>query len=329
MSTPYVTLADIRTFYGSVRMAWPGWIPAGHVSLIVGPESAGKSYLAAYLAATFAGRLPTWPDGAQFDGVPGPVVLVDTEEMRGAYAERVVAPGVGDDDILALSTPDRSACYTPTLPRDLGLLEDLAAERKCSAVVVDSLSGGHALDENSAAMRTLLQGLVGLAGRLRVPVIAVHHTRKRSTMEPVRLSLNRVRGSSTITQFCRSVVAVYRIDEDNPEAPSRVESLKFSFGKPPEPFGFTITDDGMEFHEAPEEERPMTATDRAAEFLRVELRRRPQRYTELLQRGEAQGVSRWSMYQARDALGVVVVNGFWSLSTTRTPEQQESAELPK
>jgi len=311
------SLSAISRFYGNVRWAWPQWVPVGHVTLLVGPQVVGKSYLAANLAACFAGRVKTWPDGCTVDGwQPGPVVLADTEEMRGATVERLLAMGVRDGDVF-FPAPGGDLTYVPRLPDDVGLLAHLAEEHDCQGIIVDSLSGGHTLDENSAAMREVLQSLVALAGRLQIPVIAVHHARKRSTFEPVRLTLDRVRGSSTITQFCRSVIGVYRLVDD-PMAPSRVESLKSSFGKPPEPFGFTITDDGMVFGDAPEEEKPMTMTDRAVDSLEAQLRRQPQRYTELLPKAEAEGISKNTLYRARERLRVFTLDGIWGLPTSST-----------
>jgi len=183
----------------------------------------------------------------------------------------------------------------------------------CVAVIVDSLSGGHALDENSAAMRTLLQALVGLAGRLQVPVIGVHHARKRNDLEGAKLTLDRVRGSSTITQFARSVFGMYRL-KDSLTEPVRIEPLKSTFGKPPEPFGMTITDFGLSFHVAPREDKPPTTTDRCIEWLSEALERRPLKYSELLTRAEEEGgFTKNALWRARDKLGVYTVQGHWTL----------------
>jgi len=309
---PYVGLSAVRQFYGSVQWAWPGWVPRGHVTLLAGPQGTGKSYLLAYLIAVFAGRVAAWPDGTPYQGPTGPVVLVDTEQMRGAYAERLAPLGVQDTDVVCPS-PKGEPDYEPKLPQDLRLIEEVAKDLKASAVVIDSLSGAHTLDENSSAMRLLLQRIVGLAGSLQVPVIAVHHARKRSQFEAVKLTLDRIRGSSAISQFCRSVVGLYRLEENNLLAPVRVEMLKASFCKPPEPFGFTISDNGLEFHEAPEEERPMTAKDRACEFLQAELAREPQRYTDLVKKAAEHGIAERTLYRAREVLRVVTYNGWWSL----------------
>ncbi len=309
-----VGLGAVRSFYGSARWAWPSWVPIGHLTLFVGPQGAGKSFFMCHLIASFW-RGDPWPDGQPFEGQRGPVLLLDTEEMRGAYAERLAALGIGDGEAVLLPSPDGSPTYIPRLPRDLGMVEALAASQGCAAIIVDSLGGAHALDENSAAMRSLLQGLSATAAKLQIPVLLVHHLRKRSVLEDLAPTLDRIRGSSTISQYCRSVVALYRLEERDQTAPVRVESLKSSFCAPPEPFGFTIGERGLTFHDAPEEEGPQTAVDRAAEFLEAALEHHPEKFAVLLEKAEEQGISRATLYRAKERLNIVARDGFWGLPT--------------
>lgn len=307
-----VGLGAVRSFYGSVKWAWPSWVPAGHLTLFVGPQGSGKSFFMCHLIASLW-RGDPWPDGQPFDAPRGPVLLVDTEEMRGAYAERLAALGIEEDEALVIPSPDGSPTYIPRLPKDLPMVRELATLHKCAAIVVDSLGGAHALDENSAAMRSLLQGLSATATTLQMPVVLVHHLRKRSAIEDLAPTLDRIRGSSAISQYCRSVIALYRLDERDQTAPVKVESLKSSFCAPPEPFGFTIGEKGLTFHDAPEEDRPSTAIDRAVDFLRAALESRPEKFAVLCERAEEAGVSKNSLYRARERLGVVAKDGYWGL----------------
>jgi len=77
----------------------------------------------------------------------------------------------------------------------------------------------------------------------------------------------------------------------------RVESLKSSFAKPPEPLGFDITDNGLVFGPAPEAPKQETTLERACEFLKMELRKEPQRFTALLEKAEASGFSKNTLYR--------------------------------
>jgi len=197
---PFVSLSTVRSYYGAVRWAWPAWLPIGHVTLIAGPQGVGKSYLAAHLIAALTGHVESWPNGTSLADARGPVMLLDTEAMRGSYAERLAPYDVGDED-LVFPSPDGDPAYTPRLPDDMAMIEQIAGQLKAQAVILDSLSGGHSLDENGAEMRAILRPLVALAGRRQIAVLVVHHANKRSQFETARLTLDRVRGSSTISQF--------------------------------------------------------------------------------------------------------------------------------
>jgi len=307
-----VTLADIRRFFGNVTWLWPGHIPYGHVTLIVGETGIGKSWLSASLIASFLGVRP-WPDGTQSAG-EGNVLLLETEQMRGAYAERLAELGVPDDKVLLLPTPDGldvpNELYTPDLIADEGRIIAFCSRHNVGLIVVDSLSGGHDLDENSAQMRVVLQALARIAATLGIPVVVVHHTRKKSAFEAAKITLDRVRGSSAIVQYGRVVFGLWKPDGAGQAV--RVDCLKSNFAKPFESFGFVISD-GVAFVAAPEEERQPTAVDKAVEFLRAKLRKGPMSFNELLELAESEGISRTTLYRAKDVLNVVAAKGQWAL----------------
>ena len=314
-SKDFITMKEVHKFFGNVEWAWQSYIPIGHLTMLVGPQGVGKSYLAANLIAVLTGSVPKWPDGQEYIGDTGPVLLVETEEMRGEYCTRMKKLGVPDDMVLFPSNPSYNLpTYTVDLIQDLELVETLAREGNCVAIVVDSLSGSHFLDEKSDKMRHVLLGLVERAGALQLPVIVVHHTRKRGALEAEKVTLDRVRGSSTITQFCRSVIGMYRI-VDNQTTPVRVETVKSSFCPPPEPFGFTIGKDGLTFCEAPEEPKSRTAVDDAAEFLQRELAKKPMQYRILQQLAEEEGITKNTLYRAKNRIGIISETGVWRLPT--------------
>lgn len=174
--------------------------------------------------------------------------------------------------------------YVPDLLADIGRIEAFAKEHGVSLVVVDSLSGGHSLDENSSEVRAVLAALSRLAASLGVAVIVVHHARKKGALESPRMTLDRVRGSSAISQFARSVFGLWKPVPDREAV--RADCLKSNFAKPFAPLGFEVSDDGVAFIEPPEEPREPTAVDKAAEFLRVQLRKGPQKFSDLLERAE-------------------------------------------
>jgi len=298
---PWSSADEVADFFGKVAWAWPGWVPAGHLTLLVGPQGAGKSYLAARLVGTLAGDLPTWPDGQPFEGEAGPVVICETEELRGVFVERLDRMGVNRAGYLFAF----GLTHTPDLLKEDTVLEKLAQEQGARAIVVDSLSGAHRLDENKPKVRELLQRLAGMAARLRVPIVLVHHLRKKNLLEPVAVSLDRIRGSSTIPQFCRSVLAAYRLKEADPTAPVRLEAIKSTFCAPPKPLGFTIGDGGLEFGEAPELEKPESQLDRAIEFLQALLETGPVPWQEIDEERQGAGISEPTLDRAKAKLKIV------------------------
>jgi len=309
---PFLTIGQIGKFFGSVTWAWNGYIPNGHLTLLAGETGVGKSWLLAALIACHLGYM-SFPDGFTPSPPGRRVLLVETEEMRGAYWERLQNLGVADDAVIL---PGDDPTHLPSIIGDAEVIEKIAVQNDVTMLVVDSLSGGHAIDENSAEMRGVLQILAGIASRLRIPALIAHHPRKRNAFESAAITLDRIRGSSTITQFCRSVFGIYKPDATLTAA--RVESLKSSFCAPPAPFGFTIKDDRLAFTEAPQPPKEETALDRAVEFLRAELRAEPKRFSDLLEAAEAWGISKNTLYRAREALRIVTVNGYWSLPAGET-----------
>jgi hypothetical protein len=313
----YTTLDKVRDHFQAVQWAWPKWIPAGHLTMLVGAQGVGKSYFAAYLLAALGGYAPIWPDGTPVTGDQRPVVLIDTEEFRGEYAQRLMALGVPMGQVLL---PGKDPTYLPSIPSDAYRVAALAHGAGCGGVIIDSLSGSHRIDENSASMRDILQSLVKLAGVLNVPVVLVHHTRKRGMLEGKELTLDKVRGSNTITQFCRSVIALQRLHDEDDTAPVRVQSIKNSFSRKPEPLGFLITDQGLSFCEAPEHGEAWSVTHQAAEFIQAALCDGPKSSAALLQQAAALGISRGTLYRARDLAGVVSVGkGQWALKSSQPP----------
>jgi len=311
----FTTMEQIRQFYGDVKWCWPGWLPIGHVSLIAGPQSVGKSYLAARLMASIAG-CADWPDGTPCADARR-VILAESEGMKGAYAERLEAMGV---------QPHWTICpgdelYTADLVRDAARIEALARQEGAGAIFVDSLSGGHSMKEDGAEMRRLLTRYSAMAAGLQIPVVLVHHCRKRSELEPVNVTLDRVRGSTTITQFCRSVLALWRLDDGDQSGAVRVECIKSNFCKPPEPLGFTIGNGGLTFGDAPEQERVETRLDQAADLLQALLADGPRRQTELQDEANGAGINWRTCQRAKEKSGIVArrvkddsgVHWYWGL----------------
>lgn len=309
----YRTADQIADYYGNVTWMWDSWIPRGHMTMIVGPQGVGKSFLAGRLIGTMTGCLPTWPDDSQLSGDPCKVMIIETEEMRGAYVQRMDAMDISRNWYF-FGPGDET--YIPNLVEDAHKIEALAETEQAGAIFVDSLSGGHSLEENANDMKHVLQSLASMASRLNVPVIVLHHPRKKSQHENIGMTLDRVRGSTTITQFCRSVMAIHKPDESLDVV--KLESIKSTFCAPPDAIGFSIDDSGIAFCDAPTEPRKATQVDLAVDFLLIQLKREPQPNKQLEKDASAAGISTITLRRAKKKLGVVSIKKedgrwYWSL----------------
>ena len=312
-----VSMSKVNEFYGETSWSWLHWVPEGMLTMFAGPQGTGKSHLMAHLIAVFTGAVAHWPDGTLYTGPTGIVILIETEHMRGEYISRMKMLGIEDEFVKFPAPIEEDPTYVIDLAHDMDDLGKYAHEVGAVAIIVDSLSGGHTLDESNNTMRVVLKNLATVAGSLQVPMILVHHTRKKSLNEPEKVTVDRVRGSSTITQFCRSVVGMYRLTDDQ-VSPVRVEVIKASLCRPPKPFGFTIEVNGLDFTDAPKFEKKLTKVEVAREFLKVELADGVEADSALLRVKAAteQGISKNKLYEAADDLGIVKVkNTPWKLPT--------------
>src|SRR5690606_32503918 len=92
-------------------------------------------------------------------------------------------------------------------PEHREMIRKRAMLPEVALIVVDSLSGSHRLKENSTEMIEITDFLARLAQESNKPVIVVHHFNKLLTDGNLP-SLSKIRGSSSIVQFCRMVWAI-------------------------------------------------------------------------------------------------------------------------
>lgn len=311
----YVTWADIDKLLGEVVWDWQGWLPRGHLAMIVGSQEAGKSLVSLRLVGTYTMGWP-WPDGTPFEGTPGRVVWAEGEVGHHLNISRAKAWGM---DLSRIVTPHETIddwCFDN--PEHREALLDLMARPDVSLGIVDSLSGIHRSKESDATMQAIMAPFAEMA-RDTGKIIAVdHHLNKPIRGVPDILSLARVRGSGTITQTARVVIGIDRPDLYLPDT-RRLRTLKMSWGPNPEPVGFTISNDGLTFCDAPEEAKKETQADKAGDLLLALLRSGPMRSTELQEEFEGAGISWKTAKRAKGKLGIVAVkkpDGWhWGLPT--------------
>lgn len=234
-------------FYGPVEWMWENWIPRGHITMIVGQQDVGKSYFGALLIAILGKYRPVWPDLTPGPKEPQRIYIVENENMTGVYRDRLLTLGAKSPWNFTFGPVRRDNPYECMMlddPDFISVVSERAREFGADMILVDSLSAGHVLRENAAQMRRLLSPLTSLAADLDVPLVIIHHLRKRREEESPFITLDQVRGSTAITQLCRSVMGIWgKLDDDgNPTNQLVLQSVKSTFCKPPESIGMSIVD---------------------------------------------------------------------------------------
>lgn len=316
-------LADIEA--AAVKWLWPGRIPLGRITLLVGRPGEGKSFLTTYMAARISTGSP-WPDGSECP--QGSVILISAEDdpadtirprLDAHYADtqrvhllsmvrRIEADGKRHDVMFTLA--------------DLAALETaLQALSDCRLLVVDpigSFLGGRTDAHRDNEVRAVLAPVTKLAEKYGPAVLVVAHRRKSGGNIADDLAL----GSRAFTGIARSVWHLTRDSEDknhrlllpgkNNLAPEGT-GLAFTIcGEPPaivwerDPVAMTA-DDALIVENGDECKRPgpePEARNQAAEWLRDLLRAGPMESGKIKGEATEAGYTWRTVHRAKDELGI-------------------------
>lgn len=310
---PISTWADMAEMFGPIEWAWERWMAHGFLSALVSSPGEGKSAVALYICGCFINAW-SWPDGNPFTGETGSVLWLEAEAGQAIHLERARGWSLPLERFIApLGDPSLDISLDNKAHREIITKRATLAEVRL--IVVDSLSGSSRRKENDTEILAVLQWLATLARDTGKPVLLTHHLNKRREFDNEQLTLDRVRGSSSITQFARTIWALSAPDPAQPNR-KRLEQLKNNLSRFPKPVGFTIGDHGINFGEAPEAPKKETAVDRAAELLYTLLAAQPMESKEIEEQAKGAGISHRSIYEAKKRLGIVAIRKenvwFWS-----------------
>jgi hypothetical protein len=343
-------LADVEA--RPVAWLWPGRIPLGRITLLVGRPGEGKSFLTLDAAARVSTGSP-WPDGAACP--KGSVIVIAAEDdPADTIRPRLDAHGADVRRIhllwgVRLADGERQYERLVTLA-DLPEIEDaLARHPDCKLVIVDpigSFLGGGTDAHRDNEVRSVLTPIARLAERHGAAVLVVAHRRKGAGAYADDLAL----GSRAFTGVARTVWHLSRDPNDearrlflpgkNNLAPEG-DGLAFSMvGEPPriawERGAVHMTADDALAAEA-QASRPGPAAEALAsarEWLAEALADGPRQMRELFDEWtNGEGGSKRTLERAKGALGVVsfreTVPGpwLWRLPPPKTAKSPKSEEL--
>lgn len=299
---------DLDAYYGQIEWVWEGWLPRGMVSILAAEPGLGKTGCAMGLAGIVTAGGADWPDGAPGPTTPERVVFIETENRTHLLMERIRAWSLDGFEVVRQLPAEGRAVVDIASPTQQRAMAEAIKRTGARLLIIDSLSAGHTLEENSDDMKRLLLDLCRLAAETNVALLAIHHLRKRGKAEPLGVSLDRLRGSSTIAQLAVVTLTLERPDRDLPNLVLR--QIKNNVAPEQDAIGLEITSGGIRWSsdvpdEPDESERRERGTAEAAEeFLARSLADGPCRTAELVEEAAGMGIRRTTLYEAMRRMGL-------------------------
>ncbi len=304
-----------------VTWLWPGRVPRGKLTMIVGDPGIGKSYVLLDLISRVTVGAP-WPDGGAAPG--GPAVLLTAEDgladtvrprvdvMGGDPKQVVILAGIGK----GADTPVR----LPHLGRDLAHLERVIEEEKPVLVGIDVVNAylGDTDSYKDSEVRGILTPLAKLAERAGVAVVGIMHLNKNEQ----RKVLYRGMGGLGFVAAPRAVFAVAPDPED--KGRGLLLPLKLNIGPTPPGLAFRLVPTrhggGFEVARVAWDTGPVTvdaetalgpsetpedrgAAQDAAAFLRDLLAAGPVASEDVKRQARAAGIAERTLFRAKAKVG--------------------------
>jgi len=215
-----ISMADVEP--RDVQWLWPGRVPLGRITLLVGRPGEGKSFLTTDLAARISkGR--EWPDGTPCPS--GSVILVSAEDdPADTIRPRLDSHGADVRQVHLLSAvrhvgkDGKPFDVMFTLADVAALKLALQAHSDCKLIVVDpigSFLGGDTDAHRDNEVRSVLAPVARLAEQYGPAVLVVAHRRKGTGTAADDLAI----GSRAFTGIAR---AVWHISRDKGDKARRL-----------------------------------------------------------------------------------------------------------
>lgn len=312
----FTTDSDLDERLGEIEWLWPGFIPRGFLTAVVGDQDQGKSQVAQSLCDIIL-RGSRWPDGQPHTPEPDTKLLwIDTEGSIALFHQRAKAWGMPRGRFILPADPLQELTVDDV---EHWMWIEAAIERfRPPLVVIDALSGAHksGKENGNDEMKPVMRKLAALAQRFNIAVVIVHHLNKPAQgLASYPVTIHRLRGATAIPQYCRAILALGTPDMSQPES-RRLDVIKLNLARKPESVGYRLSDLGPMWGEAPEAPKQRRAIDDALDFLEVAMKDGPRLASEVQEDARAQKIGSNAL---RDAMKVASVraqreggsNGRW------------------
>ena len=299
-----VSLNDVHT--EETAWLWPGWIAKGVLTFVVGEPGVGKSMMSWDLAAKHTNGGP-WPTGES--SRPGRALIVSGEDHLANW----IVPRLKDygADLNRVRSLDPASENPLRLDHDCAQLERLVEDDGIDLVIIDPLDAflGDVNPNHGAEIRTITNGLSGMASRQNCAVVVLHHFNKNEGAS----NGNRVAGSIDIVGAARTVVYVVKNPSDSKSRALSVQ--KSNLGQRPRPMLYSLNELGcLQWYEAPDgfdlrsamNSRVDGVVDEAIEFLKTVMAEHGREVRSSIALGQAKdaGISKNALDKAKARLGI-------------------------
>ena len=324
----------------SIGWLWPGRIPIGKLTLIVGLGESGKTFLCCDLMARLS-RDAVFADGTV--GQVGESAIASSEDgMSDTIRPRMDDHGADNTkwhSIDLVRVGERAAAMS--FDQHLPVLEAwLQAHPQVKLLVIDPLPAylGKVNSHVDAEVRQVLTPLKQLAEQRGVAIIGIMHLSKSTD----RGVAQRVSGSIAFLNAARVVWSVSKDPDDPNERRRLLLRVKGNIASVAQTgLAFTLNDRGVvEWDPEPvyvaanevEGDSKLDARqiDKALELLEDELERGPRLAAELQVAANKVNVSKRTLHRAKDELGLVTYQegrAWWWAKASQCP-QPEAKPLP-
>lgn len=222
-----------------VHWLWPGFLPAGMLTILGGAPGCGKTTVALSIAAvvTQAGR---WPGGTRCQQA-GDVLIWSGEDAQSVTVARLKAAGAELQRVHLIDgvTGRGDDVFDPG--RDMAPLETAAGQlRAPRLLIIDPIVSAVAGDgHKSNDVRRALQPVVLLAQRLGCAVLGItHFTKGTSGRDPVE----RITGSLAFAALARLVLVAAKVKAEDGDDDRRVlVRAKSNIGPDDGGYSFALT----------------------------------------------------------------------------------------
>ncbi len=299
-----------------LQWLWPGKIPAGKLTLLVGDPGLGKSVLSLDLAARVSTGAP-WPHAAGGSHTGDVIILSAEDDPANTIVPRLMAVGADLSNIFILKGVKKGDNLQHfSLAEDLLALEGVMTPNT-RLIIIDPISAylGDGTDSHvNTSVRSVLAPLADLASRTGAAVLAISHLNKGQGA-----AIYRIQGSIAFTAAARAVWAVARDQADEPGLLRLMLPVKCNLAPDSKGLSYELEDaarnasvswgeivetDAAEAltYESAEE---LSALQEAQDFLQELLAEGPLKASKAFEAARAEGIAKRTLYRAKKDLGIV------------------------